>query len=104
MGVQGLWSLVGPAARPTQLEMLRNRKLAIDASIWIYQFIRSMRDKEGYPVRNAHLLGFFRRLCKLLFYNIKPVFVFDGGVPVLKLSTIVSLSLSSQQAPFYSFC
>ncbi|KAI8877741.1 PIN domain-like protein [Backusella circina FSU 941] len=68
--------------------MLRNRRLAIDASIWIYQFIRSMRDKEGYPIRNAHLLGFFRRICKLLFYNIKPVFVFDGGVPVLKLSTI----------------
>lgn len=90
MGVQGLWSLVGPAARPVQLESLRNRKMAIDASIWIHQFMRTMRDKEGNALRNGHLLGFFRRLCKLLFYNIKPVFVFDGGAPALKRLTIVS--------------
>ncbi|KAF7731759.1 DNA repair protein rad2 [Apophysomyces ossiformis] len=89
MGVQGLWTLVGPAARPVQLESLRNRKLAVDASIWIHQFMRTMRDKEGNALRNGHLLGFFRRLCKLLFYNIKPVFVFDGGAPALKRLTIV---------------
>ncbi|KAG0172954.1 DNA repair protein rad2 [Apophysomyces sp. BC1034] len=88
MGVQGLWTLVGPAARPVQLESLRNRKLAVDASIWIHQFMRTMRDKEGNALRNGHLLGFFRRLCKLLFYNIKPVFVFDGGAPALKRMTI----------------
>ncbi|KAI8367523.1 uncharacterized protein BYT42DRAFT_648548 [Radiomyces spectabilis] len=88
MGVQGLWSLLEPSARPVQLESLRNRKLAVDASIWIHQFMRTMRDKEGNALRNGHLLGFFRRLCKLLFYNIKPVFVFDGGAPVLKRSTI----------------
>ncbi|KAI9496131.1 hypothetical protein BDB00DRAFT_869765 [Zychaea mexicana] len=88
MGVQGLWTLVNPAARPVQLETLRNRKMAVDASIWIHQFMRTMRDKEGNALRNGHLLGFFRRLCKLLFYNIKPVFVFDGGAPALKRSTI----------------
>ena len=89
MGVQGLWTLVTPAARPVQLESLRNRKMAVDASIWIHQFMRTMRDKEGNALRNGHLLGFFRRLCKLLFYNIKPIFVFDGGAPALKRSTIV---------------
>ncbi|KAI8991248.1 hypothetical protein BDF20DRAFT_909056 [Mycotypha africana] len=88
MGVQGLWSLVGPAARPTPLESLRRKKLAVDASIWIHQFMRTMRDKEGNALRNGHLLGFFRRLCKLLFFDIKPVFVFDGGAPFLKRSTI----------------
>ncbi|KAI8139414.1 hypothetical protein BJV82DRAFT_627178 [Fennellomyces sp. T-0311] len=88
MGVSGLWTLVGPAARPVQLESLRNQKMAVDASIWIHQFMRTMRDKEGNALRNGHLLGFFRRLCKLLFYNIKPVFVFDGGAPALKRSTI----------------
>ncbi|ORY95368.1 hypothetical protein BCR43DRAFT_492882 [Syncephalastrum racemosum] len=88
MGVQGLWTLLGPAARPVQLESLRNRKMAVDASIWIHQFMRTMRDKEGNALRNGHLLGFFRRLLKLLFFNIKPVFVFDGGAPALKRSTI----------------
>ncbi|CAO3613761.1 unnamed protein product [Mucor hiemalis] len=88
MGVQGLWSLLGPAARPTQLESLRQKRIAVDASICIYQFMRTMRDREGNPLKNGHLLGFFRRLCKLLFYDIKPVFVFDGGAPALKRSTI----------------
>ncbi|ORZ22331.1 hypothetical protein BCR42DRAFT_487904 [Absidia repens] len=88
MGVQGLWTLVSPAARPVKLESLRDRKLAIDASIWIHQFMRTMRSEDGTVLRNGHTLGFFRRICKLLFYNIKPVFVFDGGAPTLKRATI----------------
>lgn len=64
--------------------------MAIDSSIWIYQFQATMRDKEGRGLVNAHVLGFLRRICKLLFYGIKPVFVFDGGAPALKMSTIVS--------------
>jgi len=34
-------------------------------------------------------VGFLRRINKLLFHGIKPVFVFDGGAPVLKRATIV---------------
>ena len=50
-----------------------------------------MRDKHGNPVRNAHLVGLFNRVCKLLYYRIKPVFVFDGGVPHLKKKTLVKI-------------
>merc|ERR1712146_756228 len=32
--------------------------------------------------------GCFRRIVKLLFHNIRPIFVFDGGVPTLKKRTI----------------
>lgn len=65
--------------------------MAIDSSIWIYQFQATMRDKDGRALVNAHVLGFLRRISKLLFYGIKPVFVFDGGAPALKRMTIVSL-------------
>ncbi len=34
------------------------------------------------------MVGFFRRICKLLFIGIKPVFVFDGGAPILKRQTV----------------
>jgi len=49
-----------------------------------------MRDKHGNPVPNAHLVGLFNRVCKLLYYRIKPVFVFDGGVPHLKKKTLAA--------------
>ncbi|KAF9243402.1 hypothetical protein BU15DRAFT_86379 [Melanogaster broomeanus] len=88
MGVKSLWSLVAPVGRPVPLETVEGRALAIDSSIWIYQFQATMRDKEGRALVNAHVLGFLRRICKLLFYGIRPVFVFDGGAPALKRNTI----------------
>jgi len=35
-----------------------------DASIWVHQFVKAMRDERGEPLPNAHLIGFFRRICK----------------------------------------
>ncbi|KAL1986798.1 hypothetical protein VTN96DRAFT_5663 [Rasamsonia emersonii] len=90
MGVTGLWTIVKPCARPVKLETLNRKRLAVDASIWIYQFLKAVRDKEGNALRNAHVVGFFRRICKLLYFGIKPVFVFDGGAPVLKRQTIAA--------------
>jgi DNA excision repair protein ERCC-5 len=74
-----------------RLETIEGKAMAIDSSIWIYQFQATMRDKDGRALVNAHVLGFLRRISKLLFYGIKPVFVFDGGAPALKRSTIVSI-------------
>ncbi|KAF4613656.1 hypothetical protein D9613_007910 [Agrocybe pediades] len=88
MGVKSLWSLLTPVGRPVMLETVEGKTMAIDSSIWLYQFQATMRDKEGRALVNAHLLGFLRRISKLLFYGIKPVFVFDGGAPALKRSTL----------------
>lgn len=90
MGVQGLWDIVSPVARDTNLESLRNKRLAVDASIWIYQFMLAVRTEKGDQMPNSHIVGFFRRICKLLWFGIKPVFVFDGGVPELKRRVIAS--------------
>jgi DNA excision repair protein ERCC-5 len=89
MGVKSLWELLAPVGRPVPLETMEGKTMAIDSSIWIYQFQATMRDKEGRGLVNAHVLGFLRRITKLMFYGIKPVFVFDGGAPVLKRSTLV---------------
>ncbi|KZZ93773.1 DNA excision repair protein Rad2 [Moelleriella libera RCEF 2490] len=88
MGVTGLWTVVQPCARPTNLATLNRKRLAVDASIWIYQFLKAVRDKEGNALRNSHVVGFFRRICKLLWFGIQPIFVFDGGAPALKRATI----------------
>ncbi|KAK0544506.1 DNA repair protein rad2 [Tilletia horrida] len=73
-----------------KLETLEGQRLAIDSSIWLYHFQNAMRDKEGRTLSNAHILGFLWRILKLLFYGIRPVFVFDGGAPVLKRRTLAN--------------
>ncbi|KAF9456623.1 hypothetical protein BDZ94DRAFT_334056 [Collybia nuda] len=88
MGVKSLWNLLKPVGRPILLETVEGKIMAIDSSIWIYQFQATMRDNDGRALINAHVLGFLRRISKLLFYGIKPVFVFDGGAPALKKRTL----------------
>lgn len=56
MGVVGLWKLLNPVARPIALETLAGRRLAIDSSIWLYQFQLAMRDKKtGEALQGAHI-------------------------------------------------
>ncbi|KAI9103096.1 hypothetical protein DFS34DRAFT_576643 [Phlyctochytrium arcticum] len=84
MGVKSLWRLLEPAAKPRRVETLAGQKLAIDASIWLHQFLKAMRDKEGNLIKGAHIVGFYRRICKLLYFGIRPVFIFDGDTPAMK--------------------
>ncbi|KAG2517348.1 hypothetical protein JM16_007439 [Phytophthora kernoviae] len=87
MGVQNLWILLAPVGRQIEIESLAGQVLAVDASIWLTQFVKAMRDDEGNMIRNAHLLGTLHRVSKLLFYGVRPVFVFDGQTPEIKKRT-----------------
>ncbi|NXL93756.1 ERCC5 protein, partial [Alectura lathami] len=88
MGVQGLWKLLECTGRPINPETLEGKILAVDISIWLNQAIKGARDRRGNSIQNAHLLTLFNRLCKLLFFRIRPVFVFDGEAPLLKRQTL----------------
>ncbi|CAI5771898.1 repair complementing XP-G cells [Podarcis lilfordi] len=88
MGVQGLWKLLECSGRPINPEMLEGKILAVDISIWLNQAVKGARDRHGNSTHNAHLLTLFHRLCKLLFFRIRPVFVFDGEAPLLKRQTL----------------
>ena len=57
--------------------------------MFVLQVLKGYRDGQNGTLPNAHLVGVFHRVCKLLTYRIKPVFVFDGGVPSLKQQTLV---------------
>jgi DNA excision repair protein ERCC-5 len=46
MGVQGLWKLLSASGSRVSLDTLASRKLAVDVSIWLVQFIKAMRDKQ----------------------------------------------------------
>lgn len=88
MGVTGLWTALAPVGRRIDVKTLQGKVLAIDVSIWLTQFVKAMRDDQGKMTPNAHLVGTLRRICKLLYNKVKPVFVFDGGVPELKRQTV----------------
>ncbi|KAJ8350828.1 hypothetical protein SKAU_G00259580 [Synaphobranchus kaupii] len=88
MGVHGLWKLLESTGKPINPETLEGKPSHADISIWLNQALKGVRDRDGNSVQNAHLLTLFHRLCKLLFFRIKPIFVFDGDTPLLKKETV----------------
>lgn len=98
MGVKGLWKLIESSGTPVPLETLEHKILGVDVSIWLHQAVRGFRGPGGAAVANAHLLTLFHRICKLLFYRIRPVFIFDGGVPHLKKQTLAARRLKRDVA------
>ena len=138
MGIKGLTALISehaPAAiqvlhlnclrraalidvQEHSIKTLFGRKVAIDASMSMYQFLIAVRQQDGQLLTNdagettrsssiiyfvlaqikhdpSHLMGFFYRTIRMIENGIKPAYVFDGKPPELK-SGVVS---SSQRFP-----
>jgi flap endonuclease-1 len=81
-------------ARTISLEDLSGREIAIDALNTLYQFLSTIRQPDGTPLVDnqrrvtSHLSGLFYRSVSLLEKGIKPVYVFDGESPKLKMAEI----------------
>lgn len=77
-----------------ELKTLFGRKVAIDASMSLYQFLIAVRQSDGQQMMSdsgettSHLLGFFYRTLRMVDYGIKPVYVFDGKPPDLKSEVV----------------
>ncbi len=80
--------------RPTSLTSLSGKTIAIDTFNMLYQFLSSIRQPDGTPLKDfkgnitSHLTGLFYRTSRFLKNGIKPVYVFDGKPPKLKKATI----------------
>lgn len=93
MGIHGLAKVIADyapnAIKESEIKNYFGRKIAIDASMCIYQFLIAVR-QEGNNLANeegettSHLMGIFYRTIRLLENGIKPVYVFDGKPPQLK--------------------
>ena len=76
--------------KDTSFKELSGKRVVIDSFNILYQFLSSIRQADGTPLMDSkgritsHLSGLFFRTAKMLEYDIKPVFVFDGKAPVLK--------------------
>ncbi|KAB2048712.1 hypothetical protein ES319_A13G129600v1 [Gossypium barbadense] len=99
MGIKGLTKLLADNApnvmKEQKLESYIGRKIAIDASMSIYQFLivvgrrgTEMLTNEAGEV-TSHLQGMFTRTIRLLEAGMEPIYVFDGHPPDLKKKVLV---------------
>ncbi len=104
-----------------EMKTLFGRKVAIDASMSIYQFLIAVRQKDGELLTNdagettrlayptlwfsltlqltklspSHLMGFFYRTIRMVENGIKPAYVFDGKPPELKAGVVCLVQSAS---------
>ncbi|KAL5106391.1 Flap endonuclease 1 [Taenia crassiceps] len=93
MGIHQLTKVVGDyapkAIKNGEIKSYFGRKVAIDASLCLYQFLVAVRS-EGNNLANeagestSHLMGMFYRTIRMLEGGLKPVYVFEGKPPRLK--------------------
>jgi flap endonuclease-1 len=82
----------------------RNRVIAIDAYNVLHQFLSSIRQRDGTPLKDAqgritsHLSGLLYRTANLVAAKILPVYVFDGKPHPLKARTIQQRRERKEQA------
>lgn len=72
---------------------LKGKTIAVDAFNAIYQFLTTIRQPDGTPLKDSkgnvtsHLSGLFYRNINLILEGIKLIYVFDGEAPELKART-----------------
>ena len=90
--------------REIQFSELKGKTLAVDAFNAIYQFLTTIRQPDGTPLKDSegnitsHLSGLFYRNTALLSEGIKLIYVFDGEAPDLKKQTWKNRAEAKQQA------
>jgi len=73
-----------------KIDELKKRTIAVDAPNHLYQFLSTIRQRDGSLFTDAngnvtsHLIGLLSRTTNLLKNRLKLIYVFDGKVPELK--------------------
>ncbi len=76
-----------------EFKELKGKTIAVDAFNSIYQFLTTVRQPDGTPLKDSngnitsHLSGLFYRNMRLILEGIKLIYVFDGEAPKLKEKT-----------------
>ena len=76
------------------LQFLHNKVLVVDAPMWLYQFLSSIRQRDGTLLMDSkgnvtsHLMGLLTRVSNIMQQDVELAFVFDGEPPKLKHMTL----------------
>ncbi|KAJ3277101.1 Elongation of fatty acids protein 2 [Terramyces sp. JEL0728] len=102
MGIHGLTKVIGDhaaaALASNEIKNYFGRKVAIDASMSIYQFLIAVRSTDGNQLTNesgdttSHLMGILYRTVRMVENGIKPCYVFDGKPPAMKSEEVTIIN------------
>src|SRR3989344_5815319 len=87
-----------------KFEDLTNKKIAVDFSNAVFQFLSNIRQRDGTPLTDSngnvtsHLMGILTRSLNLMQKNIKLVYIFDGKPPALKFEEKLRREKQKQKA------
>jgi len=112
MGIKGLMKFLQDACPKAVKEVkgpeaYTGRLVAIDASMCLYQFMIAIRENRSGSYSNmtnedgqvtSHIIGMLSRSIRLMENGIKPVFVFDGKPPELKLGELAARRAKREEA------
>lgn len=108
MGIKNISKVIGDNASKSvkefEFKSLFGRKVAIDATMCLYQFLIAIRPDNYNGLTSesgettSHIQGLFYRTIRMLSNGIKPVYVFDGTPPELKASELESRSKKREEA------
>ncbi|KAJ3325960.1 Elongation of fatty acids protein 2 [Boothiomyces sp. JEL0866] len=108
MGIHGLTKVIGDhaagALASNEIKNYFGRKVAIDASMSIYQFLIAVRSTDGNQLTNesgdttSHLMGILYRTVRMVENGIKPCYVFDGKPPAMKSEELAKRGIKRAEA------
>lgn len=90
--------------KTTSIHDLKNKVLIIDAPNFLYQFLSSIRARDGALFTDSkgritsHLMGLFTRTTNLMQRDLKLAYVFDGEPPKLKHAEVEKRKKAKQKA------
>ncbi|KAG4952520.1 hypothetical protein JHK85_046387 [Glycine max] len=86
MGVKNLWDVLESCKKTVPLHHLQNKRVCVDLSCWMVQ-LHSVSKSHACVKEKVYLRGLFHRLRALIALNCSLIFVSDGAIPAIKLST-----------------
>ncbi|KAF7813275.1 flap endonuclease GEN-like 2 isoform X1 [Senna tora] len=86
MGVKHLWDILESCKKTVPLHHLQNKRICIDLSCWIVQLYTASKSHSCVKEK-IYLRSLFHRLRALIALNCSLIFVTDGSIPAIKLST-----------------
>ncbi|MFO8109317.1 MAG: flap endonuclease-1 [Thermoplasmata archaeon] len=92
------------SSKEIDIQDLEDKKIALDAYNIIYQFLASIRQRDGKPLTDSqgnvtsHLSGLLYRNANFLMGRLKPIYVLDGEPDTMKEGTLEKRKMRKEEA------